>query len=52
MTGQILLCAALLFAVEAGWPAWSFSQVAKPGWQAEWERAVELAKKERSEERR
>ena len=46
VTGRIFLFAALWIAVEAGWPSGSFPQTAKPSWQVEWERAVELAKKE------
>ena len=46
VTGRIFLFAALSIAVEAGWPSGSFPQTSKPSWQVEWERAVELAKKE------
>lgn len=46
VTRRIFLFAALFIAVAAGSPSGSFPQTAKPAWQVEWDRAVELAKKE------
>ena len=37
---------AVLFFLAAASPSLSLAQTAKPAWQAEWERAIELAKKE------
>lgn len=46
MTKRFFLLAAILIVIEAALSLDSFSQTAKPAWQTEWERTIELAKKE------
>jgi iron(III) transport system substrate-binding protein len=46
MTKRFFLLAAILIVIEAAFTSAPFSQTAKPAWQVEWERAIDLAKKE------
>lgn len=46
MTKRFFLLAAILIVIEAALSLDSFSQTAKPAWQVEWDRTIELAKKE------